>query len=74
MRQPVYSGQFKRDVRRVAKRGKDMEKFKELVRLLLIGEPLPPRYRDHPLEGRMGELPRRSHRTRLAPDLQGRWR
>ncbi|MHB8528654.1 MAG: type II toxin-antitoxin system YafQ family toxin [Caulobacteraceae bacterium] len=51
MRQPVYSGQFKRDVKLAQRRGKDMEKFRELVQLLLVGEPLPARYRDHPLKG-----------------------
>ncbi len=31
MRQPVYSGQFQRDVNRLRKRGKDMEKLKAVV-------------------------------------------
>ncbi|HEY5105195.1 MAG TPA: type II toxin-antitoxin system YafQ family toxin [Caulobacteraceae bacterium] len=51
MREPVYSGQFKKDVKRAQKRGKDMDRFKELIHLLLAGEPLPARYRDHPLKG-----------------------
>jgi len=51
MRRPVYSGQFKRDIKRAEKRGKDMDKFKALARLLLAGDPLPPRYHDHPLKG-----------------------
>jgi len=51
MRRPVYSGQFKRDIRRAQKRAKDMEKFKTLARLLIGGDPLPARYRDHPPKG-----------------------
>nr|VFJ50703.1 MAG: mRNA interferase YafQ [Candidatus Kentron sp. FM]VFJ50734.1 MAG: mRNA interferase YafQ [Candidatus Kentron sp. FM]VFK08742.1 MAG: mRNA interferase YafQ [Candidatus Kentron sp. FM] len=50
-RKPEYSGQFRRDVKRVGKRGNDMEKLKELMRLLLSGESLPVRYKDHPLRG-----------------------
>jgi mRNA interferase YafQ len=48
---PVYSGQFKRDIKRMQRRGKDMEKFKEAARLLLAGMPLPSCYKDHPLKG-----------------------
>ena len=49
MRNPSYSGQFQRDVKRLQKRGKDIEKLKSLIELLLAGGPLPPRYKDHPL-------------------------
>lgn len=51
MRAPVYSGQFKRDARLAQKRGKDMAKFRTLATLLLAGESLPPRYKDHALRG-----------------------
>ncbi len=51
MRSPAYSGQFKRDLKTVQKRGKDMEKIKELMRLLLEGKPLEAKYQDHPLKG-----------------------
>lgn len=49
MRTPEYSTQFHRDVKRAQKRGKDMAKLKVLLALLLGEEPLPPRYKDHPL-------------------------
>ncbi|MBV5330460.1 MAG: type II toxin-antitoxin system YafQ family toxin [Chlorobium sp.] len=52
MRQPDYSSQFKRDVRQAQKRGKDMEKLKTLLTLLIEGNPLPATYLDHPLKGR----------------------
>lgn len=48
---PVRSGPFKRDVKRVQKRDKDMSKLKDLLLLLINGEPLPEVYQDHPLRG-----------------------
>jgi len=51
MRQPAYSGQFKRDVKLAQRRGKDMEKLKEPIRLLIEELPLPKAYLDHPLKG-----------------------
>ena len=50
MRQPEYSTQFRRDVKRAQKRGKNVSKLKELLALLVEGDELPPRYRDHPLK------------------------
>ena len=52
MRQPEYSGQFKRDVRQMQKRGKNMQKLRALLDLLIEGLPLPVAYRDHPLQGK----------------------
>jgi len=51
MRRPAYSGQFKRDVKLAQKRGKDMAKLKEPMRLLIEELPLPRTYLDHPLKG-----------------------
>jgi mRNA interferase YafQ len=51
VRVPVRSGQFRRDVRRAHKRGKDMGKLRALILLLLAGQPLPARCRDHSLRG-----------------------
>ncbi|MDO8864073.1 type II toxin-antitoxin system YafQ family toxin [Haliea sp. E1-2-M8] len=48
----MYSGAFKRDVKRAKKRGKDMSKLRSLLELLIGGQPLPRRYRDHPLKGK----------------------
>lgn len=50
MRTPSYSSQFQRDVKRLQKRGKDIEKLKKLIELLLAGVALPPQYKDHPLK------------------------
>ena len=51
MRTPIRARRFERDVKRAKKRGKDMEKLKTALSLLIEGEPLPERYRDHPLKG-----------------------
>ena len=51
MRQPNYSGQFKRDVKQLQKRGEDLDKLKVLLGLLIEGAPLPASYVDHPLKG-----------------------
>lgn len=51
MRDPVYSGQFKRDVKQAQKRGKDMSKLKLMMDLLIKGQPLPVTSLDHPLRG-----------------------
>ena len=57
---PVYSGQFKRDIKRMQRRGKDMEKFKEAARLLLAG--MPSIVLQGPsVKGRMGKLQRPSY-------------
>jgi mRNA interferase YafQ len=51
MRRADYSGQFKRDIKQLQKRGKDMEKLKILLGLLIDGKPLPASCSDHPLKG-----------------------
>ncbi len=51
MRQIEYTGQFQRDIKKAKKRGKNMEKIKETLRLLISEEPLPQVYRDHLLTG-----------------------
>nr|BCT99768.1 type II toxin-antitoxin system mRNA interferase toxin, RelE/StbE family [uncultured bacterium] len=51
MRSSSYSGQFKRDAKLAKKRGKDMEKLRVVIDLLLADQPLPPELGDHPLKG-----------------------
>jgi len=51
MRTPVWSGRFRRDVKRAERRGKDMDKLKLVLSLLLEERPLPARYNDHLLRG-----------------------
>jgi mRNA interferase YafQ len=51
MRRPSYTRQFEKDLQRMLKRGKDTEKLKLVVTVLIEEEPLPDRYRDHALVG-----------------------
>ncbi|MGV8893077.1 MAG: type II toxin-antitoxin system YafQ family toxin [Burkholderiaceae bacterium] len=51
MRSASYTGQFKRDVKQAEKRGKDMEKLRQVIALLLAGQALPRGLGDHPLKG-----------------------
>jgi mRNA interferase YafQ len=48
---PVRSSQFKRDLKRVQKRGKDITKLRDLLALLIERAPLPASYQDHSLRG-----------------------
>lgn len=50
---PVYSKKYLRDVRRMSMRGKDVKKLDAVIELLCKEEPLPERYRDHPLHGKL---------------------
>ena len=45
------STRFRRDLRRMKKRGKDLENLKVVVQLLAQEQILPERYRDHNLVG-----------------------
>ena len=43
--------QFRKDVRKQKKRGKDLGKLMEVVDLLVSGESVPEKFRDHALTG-----------------------
>jgi mRNA interferase YafQ len=51
MRNPVSGSQFRRDVKLVQKRGKDMAKLRAVIALLIEEKLLEPHYKDHPLKG-----------------------
>lgn len=51
MRQVEYSGQFKRDLKRLKKRAKDMHKIRRAMELLIEGDDLPEILLDHSLKG-----------------------
>ena len=51
MKQLSQTRQFAKDVKRMRKRGKDIEKLKAVVTRLASGQALEPRYRDHALIG-----------------------
>lgn len=51
MRKIEYSGQFKRDLKRARKRGKNMDKIKRVMALLIDDAKLPENLHDHALKG-----------------------
>jgi len=51
MKKVSQTRQFSRDVKRMRKRGKDLQKLQGIVKLLGEGTPLPANHRDHPLMG-----------------------
>ena len=50
---PVYTKQFEKDTKRCIRRGKNLDKFKILIRTLLSGKPLDAIHRDHKLTGNL---------------------
>lgn len=46
-----YQTAFKKDFKRLVKRGYDMHLLEKVIELLVQQQPLPEQYRDHPLIG-----------------------
>ena len=51
MYRPIYTRQFEKDVKRLRKRRKNLEKLKIVLRTLIAREPLDPIHREHKLVG-----------------------
>ena len=51
MRTIRRTSQFKRDVERMKKRGKDLSKLREILEKIISGQQLEAKYRDHVLVG-----------------------
>jgi mRNA interferase YafQ len=51
MKQIVQTKQFKKDIKRARKRGKDLGKLGEIIRVLAAGGTLQEKHRDHALTG-----------------------
>ena len=45
------TSQFKKDIQKQAKRGKDIKNLLDLVNLLLYEKTVPQKHKDHPLKG-----------------------
>ena len=45
------TSQFKRDVKKAKRRGKDTDRLKEVIVLLVQGQALPAKHKDHQLKG-----------------------
>ncbi len=48
---PVFENTFKKDIKRLQKRGKNMDKLKAVIDKLLNNQPLENKYKDHALIG-----------------------
>lgn len=46
-----YHKSFKKDIKRAKSRGFDLDKLKKVIEMLVIGEQLPEKYKDHCLSG-----------------------
>ena len=46
-----YEREFKKDYKRVVRRGYHIQFMENVIELLAKGEPLPPKYKDHALTG-----------------------
>ena len=48
---PRTTGRFKKDIKLMRRRGKEMSKLRTVIQKLIDRLPLEPRHRDHPLVG-----------------------
>lgn len=51
MLQANFTNKFKKDVKRIKKRNKDISKLNALIQMILSETELPREYKDHPLRG-----------------------
>ena len=51
MLKPVTTKQFQKDIKKVKKQGKDIEKLKNIMSMLINEIPLPPKNKNHKLTG-----------------------
>lgn len=49
----VFTNRMKRDLKLMKKQGKDINKLEEVINILLTGNDLPEKYKDHQLKGEM---------------------
>ncbi len=52
MLQPIFAKQFERDLKRLEKRGNDLDKIKTVIQLICDESPLPDKHKDHSLKGK----------------------
>jgi mRNA interferase YafQ len=60
----VYQTAFKKDYKRLKKRGYDLRRLAQVLEILAAGQPLPAEYRDHVLLGDYAGC----HECHIAPD------
>lgn len=55
MLNPCYTKRFKKDLQRIIKSGKNIQKLKTVIKLLVAQERLPAKYKEHKLIGEFKE-------------------
>ena len=65
MLKPVYTKLFKKEQMLMGKRGRDLEKLGEVMRMIINKQPLPPERENHPLHGKWKDS--------LECHIQGDW-
>lgn len=50
------TARYRKSLKKMLKRGKDIKKISAVVRMLAMGETLPPKYKDHALSGDLDGL------------------
>ena len=53
MRSLIFTSRFKKDIKLLKKQNKDMTKLQEVFDILIEDDPIPQKYKDHPLRGNM---------------------
>ena len=51
MLKPIYLKSFEKDLKRDSKRGKDIDKMRKVMKLLIEEKALPDKFRNHKLKG-----------------------
>jgi mRNA interferase YafQ len=54
MKKVNYSDEFRKDVKRLKKKHRDLSKLEVAVGVLISGNPIPGKYKDHALSGNWG--------------------
>ena len=52
MLKPFYTKPFRKERKLMRKRGRDLDKLGEVIRMIINEQPLPPQYENHPLQGK----------------------
>jgi mRNA interferase YafQ len=55
MRRILYTAQFRKDFKRIAKQGREVEKLKTVITKLAKGDTLEEKYKDHALHGKYSQ-------------------
>ena len=52
---PKYTKRYRKQYKLLKKRGYDLSLLDDIISILSKGDPLPPKYSDHPLKGNMSD-------------------